>query len=79
MLNVIGALKKQYMNGIDMSIAVVESEQIGAIEHLEDLCALEEGLTAWEVEFVEKKSHQIYRPFSRREVDKIQEIWLART
>ena len=62
-----------------MSIPVVESEQIQAIEHLEDLCAFEEGLTAWEMEFVEKKSHQIHRPFSRKEVDKIQQIWLLRT
>ena len=60
-------------------IPVAVSEQIGAIEHLEDLCDLEEGLSAWEMEFIEKKSHQTHRPFSRKEVDKIQEIWLART
>ena len=60
-------------------IPVAANELVDAKEHLEDLCALEEGLTAWEVEFIEKKSHQIHRPFSRREVDKIQEIWLART
>ena len=59
--------------------SVAVSEQIDAIEHLEDLCALEEGLTAWEVEFIEKKSHQTHRPFSRKEVDKITEIWLTRT
>jgi len=58
---------------------IVESEQIEAREHLEDLCALEEGLTTWEMEFVEKKSHQTHRPFTRREIDKIQEIWLERT
>lgn len=60
-------------------IPVAESEQTEAVEYLEDLCALEEGLTAWEMEFVEKKSHQVHRPFSRKEVDKIQEVWLART
>ena len=60
-------------------IPVVESEQIQAIEHLEDLCALEEGLTVWEMNFVEKKSHRTHRPFSRLEIDKIQEVWLART
>ena len=60
-------------------IPVAESEQVEAREHLEDLCAVEEGLSTWEMEFVEKKSHQTSRPFSRKEVDKVQEIWLART
>ena len=60
-------------------IPVAESEQIGAIEHLEDLCALVEGLSTWEMNFVEKMSHRTYRPFSRREIDKVQEVWLART
>jgi hypothetical protein len=60
-------------------IPVAESEQIEAREHLEDLCALEEGLTTWEMERVEEWSHRTHRPFSRKQIDKIQEIWLART
>lgn len=60
-------------------IPVVESEQIEAIEHLEDLCALEEGLTPWEMERVEEWSHRTHRKFSRKQIDKITEIWLTRT
>lgn len=60
-------------------IPVVASEQIEAIKHLEDLCALESGLSTWEMNRVEEWSHRTHRPFSRKQIDKIQEIWLART
>lgn len=60
-------------------IPVAESEQIEAREHLDDLCALEGGLTPWEMGRVEQWSHQKVRPFSRKVIDKIQQIWMTRT
>ncbi len=48
-----------------------------AVEHLRDLLALEDGLTEWEVEFVEKMA-ALNRPFTKAEMKKIYDIYQER-
>jgi len=42
-------------------------------EMLNDLCALEDGLTDWEVEFIERMSRQ--SSWSHGQLQKLTQIW----
>ncbi len=46
------------------------SEQKKANAHLADLMALEDGLTAWEIDFIESVEAQDY-PLTERQIDTI--------
>lgn len=50
------------------------AEQQKAIAHLADLMALEKGLTAWEIEFIESVHAQHY-PLTKRQIDAIYRIY----
>jgi len=51
-----------------------DEHQIAAGE-LDDLLGVESGLTGWEVEFVEDLHKRRGRRFSRRQIDKLHQIW----
>jgi len=40
-----------------------------------ELLEVEDGLTAWEVEFIEQLSHSLSEPLSERQHDKLEECW----
>ena len=50
------------------------TEQQKAVAHLADLMALEEGLTAWEIEFIESVHAQEYA-LTERQIDVIYRIY----
>jgi len=53
---------------------VNEIEQQKANAHLADLMALEEGLTVWEIEFIESVHAQDY-PLTERQIDVIYKLY----